>query len=130
MVSDRCVTPAGTRYGLVDMLAGHMESSAGGSPARYAAVFASFIQGLVPYLDAEVVSAIEMTLSEMSEGRACPAPQLSVGSFAVASLALTMIHDLLDGRPVIASPELVIQSYRSMSTKVVSLLAAPAVAAE
>jgi hypothetical protein len=57
----------------------------------------------------------------MKESQACPAPQLAVGSFSVAALAMTMIHDLLAGREIVSSPSLVIQSYRSMQTKIVTI---------
>jgi molybdopterin/thiamine biosynthesis adenylyltransferase len=95
--------------------------TAGGDPSSYAEVYISFIDRIRAHLDPEVRDAIDNTLVGMREGRACPAPQLAVGSFTVSALALTMIHDLLDGRDIVSSPSLVIQSWHSMDTKVVKL---------
>lgn len=95
--------------------------AAGGNPDSYADVYISFLGRLYDRFDAEVVDVIHNILVGMKESRACPAPQLAVGSFSVSALAMTMIHDLLAGREIVSSPSLVIQSYRSMQTQVVTL---------
>jgi molybdopterin/thiamine biosynthesis adenylyltransferase len=94
---------------------------AGGNPDVYHEVYISFIERLSNNLDEEVLDVVDSILLKMKEGKPCPAPQLAVGSFSAAALAMTMIHDLLAGRPVISSPNLVIQSYRSMETKIVTV---------
>lgn len=94
---------------------------AGGDPTRYADVYISFLGRLYDQFDGEVVDVIHNILVGMKESRACPAPQLAVGSFSVSALAMTMIHDLLAGREIVSSPSLVIQSYRSMQTKIVTI---------
>lgn len=94
---------------------------AGGDPDRYADVYISFLGRLYHEFDKEVVDVIHNILVGMKESQACPAPQLAVGSFSVAALAMTMIHDLLAGREIVSSPSLVIHSYRSMQTKVVTI---------
>jgi len=94
---------------------------AGGNPNVYAEVYISFLGRLAPFLDREVLDVVDATLDGMKESRACPAPQLAVGSFSVSALAMTMIHDLLAGKEIPVSPSLVIHSYRSMSTKVITL---------
>ncbi len=94
---------------------------AGGNADSYADVYISFIERIREHLDPEVRDAIDNTLVGMREGRACPAPQLAVGSFSVAALALTMIHDLIDGRQIVSSPSLVIHSWHAMKTNVVTL---------
>lgn len=94
---------------------------AGGDPERYADVYISFLGRIYDEFDDEVVDVIHNILVGMKESQACPAPQLAVGSFSVAALATTMIHDLLAGREIVSSPSLVIQSYRSMQTKIVTI---------
>ena len=105
------------------MLADDMEKvrRSGGNPESYADVYISFLGRLYEHWDEEVVDVIHNVLVGMKESKACPAPQLAVGSFSVAALAMTMIHDMLAGREIVTSPSLVIQSYRSMQTKVVTL---------
>jgi hypothetical protein len=41
-------------------------------------------------LSEDVVAALKKTLTVMDDGRPCPAPHVSVGSWAVGSLAATM----------------------------------------
>lgn len=94
---------------------------AGGDPNSYAEVYISFIGRLMEHLDQEVADVVNTTLVGMKASKACPAPQLAVGSFSVSALAVTMIHDMLAGRTIVSSPSLVIQSYRSMQTRVVTL---------
>jgi molybdopterin/thiamine biosynthesis adenylyltransferase len=93
----------------------------GGDPDNYADVYISFLGRLYDQLDGEVVDVIHNILVGMKESQACPAPQLAVGSFSVSALAMTMIHDLLAGRDIVSSPSLVIQSYRSMQTKIITI---------
>jgi hypothetical protein len=95
--------------------------AAGGDPNSYSEVYISFIGRLADSLDKEVLDVVDSILSQMREGKPCPAPQLAVGSFSAAALAVTMMHDLLAGYPVVSSPSLVVQSYRAMQTKVVIL---------
>lgn len=95
--------------------------AAGGDPDSYSEVYISFVGRLADSLDKEVLDVVDSILSQMREGKPCPAPQLAVGSFSAAALAVTMMHDLLAGYPVISSPSLVVQSYRSMETKVVTI---------
>ncbi|MDW9478861.1 thiamine biosynthesis protein ThiF [Sinorhizobium meliloti] len=94
---------------------------AGGNPDAYSEVYISFIGRLAKSLDQEVLDVVDSILVSMKEGKPCPAPQLAVGSFSVSALAMTMIHDLLAGNPVVSSPSLVIQSYRSMETRIVTV---------
>lgn len=95
--------------------------AAGGNPDNYADVYISFLGRLYHEFDQEVVDVIHNILVGMKESQACPAPQLAVGSFSVAALAMTMIHDFLAGREIVSSPSLVVQSYRSMQTKIVTI---------
>ncbi len=115
--------PPGATVTWPSLLAEDMEKvkAAGGNPDSYAEVYISFIGRLRDHLDQEVNDVVDTTLAGMKESKACPAPQIAVGSFSVSALAMTMIHDLLAGREVISSPSLVIHSYRSMETRVVTL---------
>ncbi len=99
-----------------------LASARHGSDPSYAEVFESFMQRLAPHLDGEVVEQVSLVLSSMKEGKPCPASQVAVGSFAVGALAMSMIHELLAGRPVPASPKLVLHSFRSQQTKIVDIM--------
>jgi hypothetical protein len=95
-----------------------------GMPAPgYADVFASFIERIAPYLDREVVLQVGKVLSMMKDGKPCPASQVAVGSFAIAAMALSMMHDVLAGNPVPAAPKLIIHSFSSHRTSIVDLSA-------
>ena len=121
--------PAGTQVPLSAVIAPDVELARAGREAApsYADVFAAFVQRLAPYLDAEVVLQISEVLALMKEGRPCPAPQLAVGSFAIAAMATTMIHDMLAGLDIPASPRLTVHSFRSQQTRIVDLSAPAAV---
>lgn len=109
---------------LADMLAADLDanrvSTPGGVPS-YADVFGSFVARLAPHLDAEVVAQVSKVLKLMKEGQPCPASQVAVGSFAIAALAMSMMHDMLAGRPLPAAPELVLHSFRRHRTTIVGL---------
>lgn len=118
--------PAGGGPGLTDILAPDIAAAnaAGGGAASYAEVFARFMRRLAPDLDKEVVAHVGDVLNSMSEGKACPASQIAVGSFAVGAMALAMMHDVLAGKPVPASPKLVVHSFRNHATRIVDMSAA------
>jgi molybdopterin/thiamine biosynthesis adenylyltransferase len=113
----------GTGPSLADVLAPDVALAGArrGAKPSYVDVFESFMQRLAPHLDAEVVEQVTLVLSSMKDGIPCPASQVAVGSFAVGALAMSMIHDLLAGRPVPASPQLVVHSFRSHQAKIVEI---------
>lgn len=96
--------------------------AAGGAEASYADVFAGFVQRIARHLDAEVVEQIARVLTLLKEGRPCPAPQVAVGSFAIAAMAMSMIHDMLAGRELPAAPALLIHSFRQHRSTIVNVL--------
>lgn len=98
-------------------------TAAAGQPPAYADVFALFIERLAPHLDREVLEQVGMVLAKMRDGKPCPASQVAVGSFAISAMAMSMIHDLLSGNPMIESPKLLIHSFKSQQTTVVDLSA-------
>ena len=118
--------PAGSTLTLSDIIAPDLggAGAAGIEPPSYVDVFARFIKRLAPHLDREVVDQVTHVLTLMSDGKPCPASQVAVGSFAIAAMAVSMMHDVLAGNPVPAAPKLVIHSFRSHETKIVDLAAA------
>lgn len=108
-------------YTLVDALTPQLDSH--GAEATYADVFADFMSGLAPYLDAEVVSEVQRVLALMREGAPCPASQVAVGSFAIAAMAGSLLDDIMAGRPIMSGPQLHIHSFKKQQTTRVSLKA-------
>ncbi|CAN7499057.1 ThiF family adenylyltransferase [Acidovorax sp. LjRoot129] len=89
--------------------------------AGYGAVFAQVMSRIGSHLDAQVMEQVARALTVMEDGRPCPASQISVGSFAVAALAISMIHDMLEGRAVPVAPNLVVHSFRNHVTRIVDI---------
>ncbi len=117
--------PADSPLSLVDLIAPNIQSvsAAGAGAPSYVEVFASFIQRIAPHLDTEVIEQISNVLTKMKEGTPCPASQVAVGSFAIGAMAISMIHDLLAGKPIPSAPHLVIHSFKSHQTKIVDISA-------
>ena len=115
--------PADSSLTLGDIMAPvHAAASAAAMSApSYADVFASFMQRIAPYLDREVVLQVGKVLTMMKDGKPCPASQVAVGSFAIAAMALSMMHDVLAGNPLPSAPKLVIHSFRNHQTSIVDL---------
>lgn len=107
------------QYTLVDALAPHLQSH--GANAKYADVFADFIAGLAKYLDQEVVVEVARVLKLMREGAPCPASQVAVGSFAIAAMAGSLLHDILEGNFVESGPHLLVHSFKRHKTTHVDL---------
>lgn len=118
-----CLFPAGSGLSLVDLIARDVEAAAasGGEAPSYAQVFANIVARIGRHLDAQVVEQIGRALIIMEDGKPCPAPQVAPGSFALGALAVSMMHDFLDGRPVPTAPDMVIHSFRNHVTKRVNL---------
>jgi len=93
-------------------------AAGGGREAAYADVFAAFVGRIAPYLDQDVVEQIARVLTLLKEGKPCPAPQVAVGSFAVAAMATSMIQDMLAGHQIPEAPDFVIQSFRTLRTQI------------
>lgn len=119
--------PAESPVGLADLLATDLNAVDGQVPAglTYAEVFASFVQRIAPVLDEDVIEQIGRVLSLLKEGRPCPAPQVAVGSFAVAAMATAMIQDMLAGRAVPEAPSFVVHSFRRHLSQVVDVTRRP-----
>ena len=118
-----CFFPGGSGMSLVDLIAHDVQSAgaAGGEAPSYAQVFANIIARIGQHLDAQVVEQIGKALTIMEDGKPCPASQVAVGSFTLGAIAVSMMHDYLDGRPVPTAPDMVIHSFRNHITKRVNL---------
>ena len=75
------------------------------------------------HLDEQVVREVARALTIMDDGRPCPASQIAVGTFSVAALAVTMMHDMLAGLPVESAPNIVVHSFRNHITKKIRISA-------
>ncbi len=71
-------------------------------------LYAGFFRNLAPHLDPTILEAMSTALKVMKDGKPCPAPQVSAGAFAVASLAMTMAYRILSEKPVTTAPELIL----------------------
>jgi hypothetical protein len=118
--------PASSPLSLANLIAPDVERVAAASEGHipgYVDVFAAFIGRLVPYLDKEVVEQITEVLTRMKDGKPCPASQLAIGSFSIGAMAVSMMHDLLAGNPVVSAPSLVLHSFKRHLSQVVDITA-------
>jgi molybdopterin/thiamine biosynthesis adenylyltransferase len=113
--------PPGTRHSLPQIIHNDMAKAEGQGDASYAAVFGNIIGRIGAHLDRQVVEQVAKALTIMEDGRPCPASQISAGSFTVAALAVSMMHDMLEGREVPEAPFLVAHSFRNHSTKLIDI---------
>ena len=113
--------PAGSKDSLATILENDMRSAASEGDASYAAVFAKIMGRIGAHLDQQVVDQVAKALTIMEDGRPCPASQISVGSFTVAAMAVSMMHDLLAGMKVPAAPMMVVHSFRNRGTKLIDI---------
>jgi molybdopterin/thiamine biosynthesis adenylyltransferase len=82
----------------------------------YVGQFMRLIDRLEPDLSEDVVVALRKTLTKMDDGRPCPAPHVSVGSWAVGSLAATLAVKVLRGEPITAAPRMIFLNMSSLCT--------------
>ena len=67
-------------------------------------------------LSEDVVAALRKTLTVMDDGRPCPAPHVSAGSWAVGSLAATLAARVLRGEPITPAPRMIFLNVSSLCT--------------
>jgi molybdopterin/thiamine biosynthesis adenylyltransferase len=117
--------PPGSRASLGQIIANDMAAAKaqGDEHCSYAAVFGSIMGRIGAHLDRQVVAQVAKALTIMEDGRPCPASQIAVGSFTVAALALSMMHDMLAGLDVPASPHMVAHSFRNHATQLIDISA-------
>jgi len=81
-----------------------------GSVAKcsYIEHFSNFFQHIAGHLDPQIVQAMSVALTVMEDGKPCPAPHVSPGSYSVATLALTAAVRAINGEEVAVAPELML----------------------
>ena len=113
--------PADSQASLAQIIHNDIASAQGEGDASYAAVFGKIMGRIGAHLDRQVVEQVSKALTIMEDGRPCPASQISVGSFTVAAMAVSMMHDMLAGMEVPASPNMVVHSFRNHVTKLIDI---------
>lgn len=113
--------PPNSGASLAQIIEHDMAGAASEGEASYAAVFGRIMARIGAHLDRQVVEQVARALTIMEDGRPCPASQISVGSFTVAALAVSMMHDLLAGMEVPAAPHMVAHSFRNHVTKLIDI---------
>jgi hypothetical protein len=113
--------PAGSNTSLADILARDVEVAQGEGDASYANVFAKIMGRIGAHLDRQVVDQVAKALTIMEDGRPCPASQVAVGSFTVAALAVSMMHDMLAGMELPSAPDMIVHSFRNHTTKLINI---------
>jgi molybdopterin/thiamine biosynthesis adenylyltransferase len=113
--------PADSNASLADIIANDVKNAQGEGDASYAAVFGKIMGRIGAHLDSQVVEQVSKALTIMEDGRPCPASQISIGSFTVAAMAVSMMHDMLAGRDIPRSPNMVAHSFRNHCTKLIDI---------
>lgn len=113
--------PANSPASLAQIIQNDLASAHSEGDASYAAVFGKIMGRIGAHLDRQVVEQVAKALTIMEDGRPCPASQISVGSFTVAALAVSMMHDMLAGMDIPASPYMVAHSFRNHVTKLIDI---------
>lgn len=113
--------PPDSPSSLAEIISNDLRNAQSAGDASYAAVFGKIMGRIGAHLDAQVVEQVGKALTIMEDGRPCPASQISVGSFTVAALAVSMMHDMLAGMDVPASPLMVTHSFRNHTTKLIDI---------
>ncbi|NVD96928.1 ThiF family adenylyltransferase [Massilia sp. BJB1822] len=113
---------------LAEIIAHDVSQATTEGDASYSNVFGKIMARIGAHLDRQVVEQVARALTIMEDGRPCPASQLAVGSFTVAAMAVSMMHDMLAGLPVPQSPQIVVHSFKNHITKLIDISSdAPAV---
>lgn len=73
----------------------------------YVGQFMRLIDRLEGDLSEDVVAALKRTLTKLDDGQPCPAPHVSVGSWAVGSLAAALAVRVLRGEPITPAPRMI-----------------------
>jgi len=83
----------------------------------YVGHFAPLVDRLAERIDPQVCAAMAKALTLMEDGTPCPAPHVSAGSTAVASLSVTLIARILNGDPVLEAPYMLVANMGTVSTE-------------
>lgn len=115
--------PPGSQGSLADVISADIKLAQGEGDASYTHVFSKIMGRIGAHLDKEVVEQVAQALTIMEDGRPCPASQIAVGSFTVAALAVSMMHDWIAGRTVPEAPIMVAHSFKTHETKLINISA-------
>jgi molybdopterin/thiamine biosynthesis adenylyltransferase len=85
--------------------------------SSYTKHFAVFMERVGMNIDPEVAQAMATALTIMEDGKPCPAPHVSAGSFAVASLSVTIAYRILAEKKVTASPYLILANIGGITSQ-------------
>jgi hypothetical protein len=113
--------PASLNTSLADIVSADVRDAHGDGDDSYAAVFAKIMARIGSHLDRQVVDQVAKALTIMEDGRPCPASQISIGSFTVGAMAVSMMHDMLAGMDVPTAPNMVTHSFRNHCTKLIDI---------
>lgn len=87
--------------------------------------FANFFQHIAAHLDPQIVQAMSVALTVMEDGKPCPAPHVSPGSYSVATLALTAAARFMNGDLVCAAPTLMLVDLTKVCSHSLIVLTSP-----
>lgn len=113
--------PADTPASLPDIIAHDVQQAGAEGDSSYSNVFGKIMARIGRHMDRQVVEQVARALTIMEDGRPCPASQVAVGAFATAALVCTMLHDMLDGRPLPTAPQMVAHSFRLQQTSLIDI---------
>lgn len=113
--------PASSPISLVDIMENDVRSAKNEGDESYANVFSKIMGRLGAHLDKQVVEQVAKALTIMEDGKPCPASQIAVGSFTIAAMAVSMMHDVLAGLPTPSAPNMVVHSFRNHETKLINV---------
>jgi molybdopterin-synthase adenylyltransferase len=82
----------------------------------YVDQFMRLIDRMGPDLGDDITSVLRKTLTRMDDQQPCPAPHVSVGSWAIGSLAATMAVRVLKGEPITPAPRMIFLNMASYCT--------------
>lgn len=113
--------PASSAISLVDIMENDVRSAKNEGDESYANVFSKIMGRIGAHLDKQVVEQVAKALTIMEDGKPCPASQIAVGSFTIAAMAVSMMHDVLAGLPTPTAPTMVVHSFRNHETKLINV---------
>lgn len=113
--------PASSATSLVDIMENDVRSAKEEGDESYANVFSKIMGRIGAHLDRQVVEQVAKALTIMEDGKPCPASQIAVGSFTIAAMAVSMMHDVLAGLPTPTAPNMVVHSFRNHETKLINV---------
>lgn len=86
----------------------------------YAERYGNFVKKIAHLMDPMVVEQFFKIMVLLSEGKPCPAPQVSPGAAAVAALAGTVAVRIAEGLPIAEAPDLLMINMSEIVTRKIS----------